>query len=147
MMGVLRGTCFLDLQVPALKSVVRILSVHSNDLEGYLPSMRLNQRGKGYRVLAYNNHLSCLPPRHPGVKEPPQQAFAMVLMGNRFTEPRTFPEFPSWIHTSEQGDYFVVANRHAEHLLVGAVCSGIALALAFALRVSFSFVARALVTR
>eukprot|EP00971_Amphidinium_carterae_P127477 2525952-Amphidinium_carterae.1 len=121
--------------VPQLPGTISILSVFGNDLEGCLPQLKLQTLGKGYRVLAHSNWLSCALPTTPGLK-PHVEAFAMVLTGNSLTEPASFPDFPAWIHATEQSEFFVVSNRHTLDLFVGMACSSLGFCIALLVRAS-----------
>eukprot|EP00971_Amphidinium_carterae_P072730 1438282-Amphidinium_carterae.1 len=62
----------------------------------------------------------------------------MVLVGNSFAEPRSYPAFPAWIHATERGQFFVVGNRHLSELLLGAACSGLGFGIALFFRTRLS---------
>mmetsp|Transcript_17108 Transcript_17108/g.30872 ORF Transcript_17108/g.30872 Transcript_17108/m.30872 type:complete len:511 (+) Transcript_17108:1238-2770(+) len=84
----------------------------------------------GYALVAHSNHFSCLLPTihiHG-----PFPGYILLLVGNSFSRPRSYPVFPPWVRSEEQGEFFVVSNNHMFELLRSGTCSGIALAIVLA---------------
>eukprot|EP00971_Amphidinium_carterae_P199010 3949301-Amphidinium_carterae.1 len=72
--------------LPPIAATLRVFSAFSNKLFGHLPRLKLASQSA---IVLHNNHLSCQLPRYEEVRP----KFALVLLGNSFTEPY---QFPAW---------------------------------------------------